>query len=376
MVEAGNNLIFKYFHDINEPRSSNKRHKLIDMITIGICAVICGADGYEAIEEFGNARYEWFETFLELPHGIPSHDTIGRVFSRLNPEEFERAFLKWIYEVRKISCGQIIAIDGKTLRRSYDKNSAKAAIHMVSAWASENRLILGQIKTEEKSNEITAIPELLSLLEIQGCIVTIDAMGTQKEIASRIINKGGDYVPALRGNQKNLYEDVKLFFEDARQRDFKDIPVSYYEETDGGHGRVEVRRYRTVEDIEWLYGKENWKGLNIIGMAESERHIGNKISIETRYYISSIENNAEKSGRAIRSHWGIENSVHWTLDITFREDESRIRKGYGPENIAVMRHIALNMLRNETSSEKKSIRLRRLRAGWDNAYLKKVLYSV
>lgn len=376
MVKAGNNLIFKYFYDINEPRSSNKRHKLIDMITIGICAVICGADGYEAIEEFGNARYEWFETFLELPHGIPSHDTIGRVFSRLNPEEFERAFLKWIYEIRKITCGQIIAIDGKTLRRSYDKNSDKAAIHMVSAWASENRLILGQIKTAEKSNEITAIPELLSLLEIQGCIVTIDAMGTQKEIASRIINKGGDYVLALKGNQKNLYEDVKLFFEDARQRDFRDIPVSYYEETDGGHGRVEVRRFRTVEDIEWLYGKEDWKGLNIIGMAESERHIGNKISIETRYYISSIENNAEKLGRAIRSHWGIENSVHWTLDITFREDESRIRKGYGPENIAVMRHIALNMLRNETSSKKKSIRLRRLRAGWDNAYLKKVLYSV
>ena len=300
MVEADKNLIFKYFCDIKEPRASNRRHKLIDIITISICAVICGADGYEAIEEFGNARYEWFETFLELPHGIPSHDTIGRVFSQLNPEEFERAFLKWIYEVREITCGQVIAIDGKTLRRSYDKNSDKAAIHMVSAWASENRLILGQIKTEEKSDEITAIPELLRLLELEGCIVTIDAMGTQKEIASQIITKGGDYILALKGNQKNLYEDVKLFFEDARQRDFKDIPVSYYEETDGGHGRVEVRRFWTVDDIEGLYGKENWRGLNIIGMTESERHTGDKISIETRYYISSIGNNAEKFGKAIR----------------------------------------------------------------------------
>jgi len=376
MADADKNLIFKYFSDIKEPRASNRRHKLIDMITVSICAVICGADGYEAIEEFGNAGYEWFETFLELPHGIPSHDTIGRVFSQLNPEEFERAFLNRIYEVREITGGQVMATDGKTLRRSYDKSSDKAAIHMVSAWASENRLIPGQIKTEEKSDEITAIPELLRLLEIQGCIVTIDAMGAQKEIASQIINKGGDYVLALRGNQKNLYEDVKLFFEDARQRDFKDIPVSYYEETDGGHGRVEVRRYRTVEDIGWLYGKENRKGLNIIGMSESERHIGDKISIEIRYYISSTENNAERFGRAIRGHWGIENSVHWTPDITFREDGSRIRKGYGAENIAVIRHIALNMLRNEKSSKKKSIRLRRLGAGWDNAYLKKVLYSV
>jgi len=374
-MSAGNkSLIFKYFSDINEPRASNKRHKLIDIITISICAVICGADGYEAIEEFGYARYEWFATFLELPHGIPSHDTIGRLFSQLSPEEFEKAFLKWIYEIREISVGQIIAIDGKTLRRSYDKSSDKAAIHMVSAWASENRLILGQIKTEEKSNEIKAIPELLRLLEIDGCIVTIDAMGCQKDIAAQITDKEADYVLALKGNQGNLYEDVRLFFEDARQRDFKDIPASYYEETDGGHGRVEVRRFRTVEDTEWLYEKEKWKGLNIIGMAEAERHIGNKVSIETRYYISSLENNAERFGAAVRGHWGIENSVHWTLDITFREDESRIRKGYGAENIAVMRHIALNMLRNEKSS-KKSIRLRRLRAGWDNAYLKKVLYG-
>jgi len=374
MSDTDKSLIFKHFSGINEPRCSNKRHKLIDIITISICAVICGADGYEAIEEFGNARYEWLSSFLELPHGIPSHDTIGRVFSRLNPEEFEKAFLKRIYEIREITCGQVIAIDGKTLRRSYDKSSDKAAIRMVSAWASENRLILGQIKTEEKSDEITAIPELLSLLEIQGCIVTTDAMGCQKEIARNISDKEADYVPALKGNQGNLYEDVRLFFEDARQRDFKDIPLSYYEETDGGHGRVEVRRYWTIDDIGWLYGKEKWKGLNIIGMSESERHIGDKISIETRYYISGPENNAERFGKAIRGHRGIENSVHRTPDITFREDGSRIRKGYGAENIAVIRHIALNMLRNEKSS-KKSIRLRRLRAGWDNAYLKKVLYS-
>jgi predicted transposase YbfD/YdcC len=366
--------VWDHFSTLTDPRDSNKRHKLFDIIVIAICAVICGADTWEQMEEYGQAKYEWLQTFLELPHGIPSHDTISRVFSQLIPEEFERCFLNWISAVREKIQGQFVSIDGKTLRRSHDHGSEKSCIHMVSAWASANRLVLGQLKTEDKSNEITAIPELIDLLELDGCIVTIDAMGCQKRIAEQITDKGADYVLALKGNQGNLHKDVELFFEDAKKNGFGDTAVSAHETTDGDHGRIEIRRYTTVSDIDWLPDKPLWKDLTSIGMVESERHIGDEVSTETRYYISSLQSDAKLFGQAVRSHWGVENSLHWVLDMVFREDESRIRKGHAPENFAILRHIALNLLRKE-STYKKSTKTKRLRAAWDEQYLARVLSS-
>jgi predicted transposase YbfD/YdcC len=350
-----------FFSDLTEPRGSNKRHKLIDIIAIALCAVISVADTWEEIEEFGHAKAEWFETFLELPHGIPAHDTFARIFASMDPKEFQKAFLGWVESIQSITRG-IIAIDGKTLRRSYKKD--KSPIHMVSAWALENKMVLGQVKTKEKSNEITAIPELLTLLELEGCIVTIDAMGCQKEIAKMIIDKGADYVFGLKGNQGTLHDDVKLYFEDC-------LPSSFHETIDGDHGRIETRRYFTTSDIEWLPEKDKWKNLSTIVMAQRERYLNGETSVETHYYITSLTNNAAQIAEAVRGHWGIENSLHWVLDIAFREDECRIRKDHAPANFATLRHMALNLLRQENS--RRSIKTKRLRAGWDMDYLGKIL---
>jgi len=264
----------------------------------------------------------------------------------------------------------VIAIDGKTLRRSYDKSNDKAAIHMVSAWATKNSIVLGQIKTAEKSNEITAIPKLLKLLDIKGCIISIDAMGTQTKIAKTVIERGGDYILALKENQKNLCKDVALFFADNKTSDSK--AVNSHEWVDTGHGRIEIRRCRVTSDINWLCGKENWAGIKTICMIERERYIGETVTKETAYYIASISDDAELFNRAVRSHWGVENSLHWVLDMTFREDESRIRKGNAPDNFAIIRHIALNFIKNEKSA-KISVRAKRKKSAWDNAYLEKIL---
>lgn len=361
--------IDSFFETIEDPRHHNTLHKLIDVIIITICGVVSGADTYEQIENFGKKRKRWLQKFLELPCGIPSHDTFGRIFERLNPQEFQSSFKKWIASVATQTKGKVVAIDGKTLRRSHDKSDNKKAIHMISAWASSNQVILGQLKTEEKSNEITAIPYLLKLLDLSGCIITIDAMGTQKKIAKAITEQKSDYILALKENHKTLYEETTRFFDNMASMKNDGYTFDEYTTVDGGHGRVETRKYAVTSDIDWLEDKENWPGLKSLGMVERTREINGESSHEKRYYISSLDCNAQVFGDAVRQHWGIENSVHWVLDIAFREDESRIRKGSGPENFAVIRHIALNLLKENTSF-RGSIKSKRLNAAMDEQYLK------
>ena len=354
--------ISTYLETIKDPRHHNTRHKPNDILIIAICAIICGAETWTQVQEYGNVKRQWLSRFLELPSGIPSHDTFGRVFSMLDPEQLREAFNRWSRQLRKHFGASVVAIDGKTLRRSHDNANDKSAIHVVSAWDLENSIVLGQVKTDEKSNEITAIPELISALEIKGAIVTIDAMGCQTKIARKIMEKDGDYVIALKGNQSSLHDNVRFFFQNEPS------PGPQFESIDGGHGRIETRRYRLCSDIAWLQGKENWPGLKTIVEVERHRDIGGNVSSETSYYISSVEISAEKMASAIRGHWGIENSLHWTLDVSFREDQCRVRKNHAPENMAILRHIAVNLLKRDKTF-KGGITAKRLKAGWDTDYL-------
>lgn len=367
-------LLLRHFENLEDPRIEYlTEHRLLDIIGVTICAVICGADSWVEIEEYGNSKTEWLKGFLELPNGIPSHDTISRLFARLAPEKLQSSFLSWVETIAQLSAGEVIAIDGKTLRHSYDKGKDKGAIHMVSAWANQNRLVLGQVKTDEKSNEITAIPKLLKLLELQDCIVTIDAMGTQKEIAQLIIEQQGDYILSLKGNQGNIHQDVQQLFDWALKTNFENIPHEAYQTINKGHGRIEIRRYWLLESTEYLIDSHLWSGLKRVGLIESERKVRDKPpTFERRYFLLSLDGGVERFAKASRGHWGIENKLHWRLDVAFREDDSRIRSGHAPENMSLIRHIALNLLGRENSI-KVGTKAKRLKAGWDNNYLARVL---
>lgn len=363
------------FSGLPDPRiDRTKKHRLTDILVIALCAILSGADEWIEIEAFGKAKQEWLKTFLALPNGIPSHDTFARLFARLDPLALQQCFIVWINGLSQQLQGQVVAIDGKTVRRSFDRAAGKAAIHMVNAWVSQHHLALGQIKVDSKSNEIVAIPQLLRLLELDGAIVTIDAMGCQKDIAAQIVEQGADYVLALKGNQGTLHQDVELFFQEAEHLQFHGIPHQFHQSVEGDHGRIEIRRVWAVSDLDWLADKPRWKGLHSIVKVEAERQLPDKTSTETRYFISSLDNNARQLGQAVRSHWGIENSLHWVLDVAFREDQSRIRKDHAPANFAMMRQIAVNLLKREQTA-KRGVKCKRLKAAWDNDYLLKVLAS-
>ena len=367
--------LLTHFEPLEDPRTAYLvEHPLLDIMALTICAVICGAEGWKDIEAYGHSKSEWLKTFLSLPNGIPSHDTIARVFALLEPTQLQRCFVSWVKSIAELSLGEVVSLDGKSARRSYDKGAGKGAIHMVSAWASENQLVLGQVKVDGKSNEITAIPKLLSILDVSGCIVTIDAMGAQTEIAKQIIDQGADYVLSLKGNQGHLHQDVEQLFDWATKTAFKDIEHEAYQTINKGHGRIEIRRYWLLANVEYLADAQRWEGLKRVGMIESERRIdGQPTTTERRYYLVSLDGDVERFAYASRGHWGIENKLHWSLDVVFHEDDSRIRKGQAPENMTVIRKIALNLLAQESS--KGSKKGKRLKAGWDNDFLIRVLLA-
>jgi len=353
--------IIHHFSSIQDPRvNRQKKHQLQDIFFISLCAIICGADNWVAVEEFGLAKEEWFTGLLGL-------DTFGEVYAAIDTDHFSVCFSRWVADLATLTEGEVIAIDGKCIRRSLDKASKKAAIHMVSAWAQQNNLVLGQVKVDDKSNEITAIPKLLSRLDIAGAVVTIEAMGCQKKIAQQIKQQGGDYVFSLKGNQGNLHDDVNTFFTSSLAPAV--ASVSY----DGEHGRIETRSIRATADIAWLQARHDWQGLQSIIAVTAKREIDNKVTEETRYFISSLDaNDPKRLERVVRTHWSIENNLHWVLDVAFDEDSNRTRKGYGAANLAVIRHIALNLIKAEKTS-KVGVKIKRLKAGWDNDYLLRVI---
>jgi predicted transposase YbfD/YdcC len=368
MAEHLSISIIEHFGDMPDPRQQAKvLYPLSEIILLTLCAIICGADSYVEIEEFGNAKIDFLKRFLQFEHGIPSHDTLGIVFSAIDSKLFNRTFIEWTRAVQ-LAIPKFVAIDGKTVRRS--KDGKKHPIHLVSAWANQQGIVLGQIKTNEKSNEITAIPELLSLLELRGAIVTIDAAGCQKKIVTDIISKKADYVIAVKENQPTLYQEIELFFNGVSSQT---LPLTLPTCTtfDKDHGRIETRTYTITDQINFLTATEQWEGIKSIGSVTSIREINGVSTESTRYFITSLPADKHLFAKAVRGHWGIENSLHWVMDIVFRDDECRIRKKNGPANFGIMKHITHNLLK--CLPGKKSMRVRRKRAGWDDEFLASAL---
>jgi predicted transposase YbfD/YdcC len=367
-----------FFDEIDDPRiDRTKRHDLVDILFLCVCAVLCGADDCVAIADFAKGREDWLRQFVPFDGGAPSHDTISRVLSLLDPKQFTECFIRWVAAIQEKTDGQIIAIDGKSVRRSFDTASGKAAIHMVSAWGSKNSLALGQVKTDDKSNEITAIPKLLQMLDIRGCTITLDAMGTQRAIARQITEQGGYYVMALKRNQSDLFGDVETFFDRAQKNRFMDLqadPISHdtYQTVDANHGRIETRRCWCTDRLEDIITASAWTGLRSIALIESERRHNGQTSTERRFYISSLPADARTLLGAIRTHWGIENSLHWVLDVTFQEDQMRTRKDNGPELRAMLNHVAVNICKTNTT-RKASIRRKRNMAAWEPDFLTELI---
>jgi predicted transposase YbfD/YdcC len=371
--------IQKHFGSIPEPRLERTRlYSLTEILVIAICAVICGADSWEDIEDFGRSKEDWLRSILKLSNGIPSHDTFRRVFGLIDAEAFQHSFVSWVQTVTQLIGGQVIAIDGKKPRGSQDRGIGKGAIDMVSAWASENQVVLGQVKVDDKSNEIKAIPELLRMLAINGCIVTVDSMGCQVEIAQTCVDQEADYVLALKENQPRLYEDVTRLFEDLEISQMTAYPYGYAESFDNTHGRGEKRQCWTIanqEVVQQLRGANRWPKLSCVVRVRREYLDGQEKKRQDRYFLSSLPGEAQQLLSAVRSHWSVENNLHWVLDIAFREDDCRVRKDNGPQNFTVLRHIALNLLKQEKTS-RRSIKGKRLQAAWNNDYLEKVLVGL
>ena len=367
--------LMEHFETLTDPRVERRKlHKLHDIIFITISSVICGCDEWNDIEEFGQIRYDWLKTILELPNGIPSHDTFNRVFSLLDPKELQHCFTSWIQAVAKVTEGSIISIDGKRMCNSGEDGS-KAIIHMVSAWSNANNMVLAQQKVNDKSNEISAIPALLDLLDIKGCLVTIDAMGCQQDIARKIVSKEADYILAVKNNQEHLYDDLQEAFE-------QDKHISSHVQVNADHGRIEKRTCSIIKDTDWICKEQNWTNIHTLIKIESERNskAGEaKAEVQTRYYISSHQGDAAFFNQAVREHWGIENKLHWTLDVAFGEDKSTKQAGNAAENFSFINKIALNVLKqydDKRGAQKVSIKTKRKKCGWDKDYLLKVLNTV
>lgn len=362
--------LLEHFGDLDDPRTRQSRHDLTELLLVAICGVLSGADGWAGVAVWGQAKLPWLRQFLPFEHGIASHDTFGRVFALLDAASFEQRFIAWMGSVGGVFEGLEIAIDGKTVRRS--KSSGQKAIHLVSAFAHGLGVTLGQVKTAEKSNEITAIPELLNALLLKGCIVTIDAMGCQKAIAAKIIQHESDYVLAVKNNQSSLAEAVDGFFTEAERSDYHGLRPTRAEWIEKDHGRIETRRCVVIDELEWLEERRHWPGLKTLALVEAIREINGVVSTERRYYISSLHADAAQIGTVIRGHWGVENGLHWSLDVAFGEDQARMREGNSAENFSILRRIALNLLRQDKST-KVGVKNRRLLAGWNDNYRERIL---